>query len=159
MQSAPDEGSAFTVTLPLEAVLGTVHPAGPDLAEVGRPERGAAVVGARLARGDSVPGFGHQIYPDGDPRGARLLEVALRIGGKSKGVRILVSVVNAMELVARERPTIDVGLVALSAALGLPRGAPLAIFASGRVAGWIAHALEQRAAGFILRPRARYVGP
>ena len=126
--------------------------------EVGRPERGAAVVGARLARGDSVPGFGHQVYPDGDPRGAYLLEVAQRIGSKSRGVRILVSVVNAMELVARERPTIDVGLVALSAALGLPRGAPLAIFASGRFAGWIAHALEQRAAGFILRPRARYVG-
>ena len=129
------------------------------VAEVGRPERGAAVVGERLARGDSVPGFGHQVYPDGDPRGARLLEVALRIGGKSRGVRILVSVVNAMALVARERPTIDVGLVALTAALGLPRGAPLAIFASGRVAGWIAHALEQRAAGFVLRPRARYVGP
>jgi citrate synthase len=128
------------------------------VAEVGRPERGAAVVGERLARGDSVPGFGHPMYPDGDPRGAHLLEVALRLGGRSRAVRIVISVVNAMELVARERPTIDVGLVALSAALGLPRGSPLAIFASGRVAGWIAHALEQRAAGFILRPRARYVG-
>jgi citrate synthase len=128
------------------------------VAEVARPERGAAAVGERLSRGESVPGFGHPVYPEGDPRGARLLEVAQRIGGKSRGVRILVSVVNAMELVARERPTIDVGLVAISAALGLPRGAPLAIFACGRVAGWIAHALEQRAAGFILRPRARYVG-
>jgi citrate synthase len=128
------------------------------VAEVARPERAAAAVGERLARGDSVPGFGHPVYPEGDPRGARLLEVVQRIGGKSRGVRILTSVVNAMELVARERPTVDIGLVALSAALGLPRGAPLAIFACGRVAGWIAHALEQRAAGFILRPRARYVG-
>jgi citrate synthase len=33
------------------------------------------------------------------------------------------------------------------------------MFAVGRSAGWIAHALEQRAAGFLLRPRARYVGP
>lgn len=128
------------------------------VAEVGRPERAAAAVGERLARGDSVPGFGHPGYPEGDPRGARLLEVAGRIGGKSRGVRVLVSVVNAMELVARERPTVDAGLVALTAALGLPRGAPLAMFACGRVAGWIAHALEQRAAGFILRPRARYIG-
>jgi citrate synthase len=148
----------------LGAASGSLHGAATArvealVAEVGRPERGAAVVGERLGRGDSVAGFGHQIYPDGDPRGARLLEIAQRIGAKSRGVRILVSVVNAMELVARERPTIDVGLVALSAALGLPRGAPLAIFASGRVAGWIAHALEQRAAGFILRPRARYIGP
>jgi citrate synthase len=148
----------------LAALSGRLHGAATArvealVAEVGRPERGPAVVGERLARGDAVPGFGHPIYPGGDPRGARLLEVAQRLSGKSRGVRILVSVVNAMELVARERPTIDVGLVALSAALGLPRGAPLAIFAAGRVAGWIAHALEQRGAGFVLRPRARYIGP
>jgi citrate synthase len=147
----------------LAALSGPLHGAATArvealVAEVGRPERAAAVVGERLGRGDSVPGFGHPLYPEGDPRGARLLEVAQRIGGKSRAVRILVSVVNAMALVARERPTIDVGLVALAGALGLPRGAPLAIFASGRVAGWIAHALEQRAAGFILRPRARYIG-
>jgi citrate synthase len=148
----------------LAAASGSLHGAATArveafVAEVARPERAAAAVGERLARGDSVPGFGHPGYPEGDPRGARLLEVASRIGSKSRGVRILTSVVNAMELVARERPTVDVGLVALSAALGLPRGAPLAIFACGRVAGWIAHALEQRAAGFILRPRARYIGP
>lgn len=148
----------------LAAASGSLHGAATArveafVAEVARPERAAAAVGERLSRGDSVPGFGHPGYPEGDPRGARLLEVASRIGGKSRGVRILTSVVNAMELVARERPTVDVGLVALSAALGLPRGAPLAIFACGRVAGWIAHALEQRAAGFILRPRARYIGP
>lgn len=148
----------------LGAASGSLHGAATArvealVAEVGRPERGAAVVGGRLARGESVPGFGHQVYPDGDPRGARLMEVALRVSAKSRGVRILVSVANAMELVARERPTIDLGLVALSSALGLPRGAPLAIFACGRLAGWIAHALEQRAAGFILRPRARYTGP
>ena len=147
----------------LAAASGSLHGAATArveafVAEVARPERAAAAVGERLARGDSVPGFGHPGYPDGDPRGARLLEVAQKIGGKARGVRILTSVVNAMELVARERPTVDVGLVALSAALGLPRGAPLAIFACGRVAGWIAHALEQRAAGFILRPRARYIG-
>ncbi|MCU0685546.1 MAG: MerR family transcriptional regulator [Polyangiaceae bacterium] len=128
------------------------------VAEVERPERGAAVVGERLLQGGSVPGFGHPLYRDGDPRGARLLEAALRLGSKSRAVRVLVSVIDAMALVARERPTVDVGLVALSAALGLPRGAPLAIFACGRAAGWIAHALEQRAAGFVLRPRARYVG-
>jgi citrate synthase len=147
----------------LAAASGSLHGAASArveafVAEVARPERAAAVVGERLARGESVPGFGHPGYPEGDPRGARLIEVAQRIGGRSRNVRVLVSVVNAMELAARERPTVDAGLVALSAALGLPRGAPLAIFACGRVAGWIAHALEQRAAGFILRPRARYVG-
>jgi citrate synthase len=63
-----------------------------------------------------------------------------------------------MDLVSRELPTVDVGLVALAAALGLRRGTPLCIFASGRLGGLIAHALEQKEAGFMLRPRARYVG-
>jgi len=40
----------------------------------------------------------------------------------------------------------------------LPRGATLAIFACGRIAGLIAHTLEQRAAAFILA-RARDFGP
>jgi citrate synthase len=71
----------------------------------------------------------------------------------------VVALIEAMREAGREAPTLDVGLVALAAALRLPAGSAPAIFAIGRTAGLIAHALEQRAAGFILRPRARYVGP
>ena len=39
----------------------------------------------------------------------------------------------------------------------LPDAAPLAIFATGRAAGWIAHALEQQRDGRLIRPRASYV--
>jgi citrate synthase len=42
--------------------------------------------------------------------------------------------------------------------LGLPAGAAAALFAVGRAAGWVAHVLEQREQGHVLRPRARYVG-
>ena len=48
------------------------------------------------------------------------------------------------------------GLVAISGALGLPRGGPVGLFALGRSAGWVAHALEQYEAGYLVRPRARY---
>lgn len=129
------------------------------VAEVARPERAASAVRSRLERGEALPGFGHPLYPDGDPRGARLIEVALALPGRSRGLRTLAAIVDTMDLVARERPTLDVGLVAVSLALGLPPGAPLALFATARTAGWIAHALEQRGGGHILRPRARYVGP
>jgi citrate synthase len=54
--------------------------------------------------------------------------------------------------------TLDIGLVAVAEALGLPAGSALAFFALGRLAGWVAHVLEQRRAGVLLRPRARYVG-
>jgi len=58
-----------------------------------------------------------------------------------------------------ERPNLDYGLVTLAQALGLPAGAPMALFAVGRSAGWIAHVLEQIADGRLIRPRARYIGP
>lgn len=53
-------------------------------------------------------------------------------------------------------PTLDYGLVALCRALGWPPGSASWVFAAGRSAGWIAHALEQRASGVLLRPRAAY---
>jgi citrate synthase len=33
------------------------------------------------------------------------------------------------------------------------------VFALARVAGWIAHALEQQKTGRMIRPTSRYVGP
>lgn len=162
---AASAGASTTaaVSAALAALSGPLHGAATArvealVAEVDRPERAAAVVAARIDRGDSVPGFGHPLYPKGDPRGTRLLDLAGRLGARQRSVRVLSSVVAAMDLVSREAPTVDVGLVALAGALGLRRGAPLAIFAAGRVAGWIAHVLEQKEAGFMLRPRARYVG-
>jgi citrate synthase len=56
-------------------------------------------------------------------------------------------------------PTIDVALAVLERAYALPRGSALAIFAIGRSVGWIAHAIEQRQSGQLIRPRARYIGP
>jgi citrate synthase len=44
-------------------------------------------------------------------------------------------------------------------ALGIPPDFCTSIFAVGRVAGWIAHVLEQFADNRLIRPRADYVGP
>jgi citrate synthase len=57
------------------------------------------------------------------------------------------------------RPNIDIALVALERSLRPPPGSALAIFAAGRTAGWIAHALEQKQDGRLIRPRASYAGP
>jgi len=57
-------------------------------------------------------------------------------------------------------PNVDLALAALSLAARLPADAGVAVFAIGRLVGWIAHALdeyEQRP--LRLRPRGRYVGP
>ncbi len=123
------------------------------------PRSAAAAVAARLERGDRVPGFGHPLYPAGDPRGAHLLGLAGKLAPRAHGVRTLLAVRSAMALRVREHPTLDLGLVALAHALDLRAGSALALFACGRLAGHVAHVLEQRSAGYVLRPRARYVGP
>jgi citrate synthase len=110
-----------------------------------------AAVQARLAEDRLIPGFGHNLYPDGDPRATALLE---RFEPPAELSR-LQGAVGAMTGLA---PNVDFALVALSRALRLPDDAPFALFAVARCAGWIAHAIEQGQGGGVIRPRARYVG-
>jgi len=44
-------------------------------------------------------------------------------------------------------------------AVGVPRTLFSAMFAAGRVAGWLSHVAEQRATGRLIRPASKYVGP
>lgn len=127
--------------------------------EVARARGGATVVHERLRRGESLPGFGHRLYPEGDPRTPPLLDAAQALGGRRPGVRHLLSLVAAVRAAGHPPPSVETGLVALTLALGLPPGSATCLFAVGRCAGWVAHALEQRASPLVLRPRARYVGP
>ncbi len=106
---------------------------------------------ARLARGEQLPGFGHRLYPGGDPRAADLLAA---LGPHEQWDKLIA----AGEELTGQRAMIDVAMVALEHRLGLPLGAAMSLFAAGRVAGWIAHALEQRKDQPLIRPRARYVG-
>jgi citrate synthase len=50
-------------------------------------------------------------------------------------------------------------VVAETDVLGIPRSLFSAVFAAGRVAGWLAHVAEERAVDRLIRPRQRYVGP
>jgi len=109
----------------------------------------------RLRRGETIDGFGHRLYPDGDPR-ARLL---LSMLPPSKELTFLRSFASAASQVLGEAPNLDFALVSVERVLSLPRGSALALFAIGRTIGWVAHAIEQYATNTIIRPRARYVGP
>jgi citrate synthase len=129
------------------------------LDRIGSKERARAYVNERLRRGEAIPGFGHRLYPQGDPRAPLLLDVARGLGRRTPRLETLLALLRAMQESGQEPPTLDFGLAAVTLALNLPRGAPIVVFAIGRTAGWIAHAVEQRESGQELRPRARYVGP
>jgi citrate synthase len=129
------------------------------VAEIGEPEAAERVVHERQRRGEAVEGFGHPLYPDGDPRGAALLELARSLTPATTPVRTCLALIDAMESGGAGGASIDVGLVALGLALELPRGAAVGLFAISRCVGWVAHVLEQYEAGYLVRPRARYLGP
>jgi len=114
-----------------------------------RPE---AVVRQHLSGGQSVPGFGHALYPEGDARARALLAAILPLRPAWGGwIRQIVALTG-------QHPNVDLGLVALRRHLGLPAGAAFGLFALGRSVGWIAHGLEQRGDPHLIRPRAVYTG-
>jgi citrate synthase len=119
--------------------------------EAGRVGAGPAVA-ARLAQGLPIPGFGHPLYPSGDPRARALLE-AFTPPPAFEAVR------RAAEAQTGEIANVDYALTALTVALSLPENSAFLMFAIGRCAGWLAHALEQLQTGRPIRPRARYIGP
>ena len=109
----------------------------------------ARALSERLARGEALPGFGHRLYPEGDPRCRALLSAF-------PPPPPWPALIEAVARLTGELPTVDVGLAMLETALPLPPGGGLALFAVGRTVGWIAHALEQRAENRLIRPRADY---
>ena len=129
------------------------------VAETGRPERARSTLLARMRRGEALPGFGHRLYPAGDPRGPFLLSLALRQGRPTRPLATLQALVTEAARLDLGVPNLDVGLLAVAHALRLQPWAGQVLFCVGRSAGWIAHVAEQRSSGELLRPRARYVGP
>jgi citrate synthase len=121
-----------------------------------RPLRGA--VAERVRRGERIDGFGHPLYPAGDPRAGALLEDLGACCGNSAELRFVLEVADAARTATGDEPNLDFALTAVAHVLRLPPQAPLMLFAIGRTIGWIGHALEQYGTAQLIRPRAKYVG-
>jgi citrate synthase len=160
----------------LAVVSGTLH-GGASLGiealldEIDRPDRAArvgqaqlrdravGVVGARLRRGERLRGFGHRLYPDGDPRAGVLLDRLRTVAAGSPRLAAVEALLAAAARRGLPEPNVDLALAALAHVTAMTRGAGEAIFAVARTAGWIAHALEEYARDTPVRPRAVYTGP
>lgn len=112
----------------------------------------------RWRRGDELPGFHHVLYPDGDPRGAEVLAMLRHHHRGQARMDHVEALVDAAAQTSGRLPNIDGMLAAICYVHRLPATSALVMFAAGRLAGWLAHAQEQQAAGRLIRPRAHYVG-
>lgn len=112
----------------------------------------------RLRRGEDIPGFGHKLYPMGDPRATLLLALLQEYYPDSPRLSVIQAAVAVAQEFISELPGIDFALVAAAQVMELPKGSALGLFALGRTVGWIGHAIEQYSEDRIIRPRARYTG-
>ncbi|WP_436971983.1 citrate/2-methylcitrate synthase [Paraburkholderia fungorum] len=108
--------------------------------------------------GPGLSGFGHPLYPDGDPRARLLLDMLADCAPARSPMGEVTKLARAVHDTTGAEPTVDYALAAIERVLGLPTGAAFTLFAVGRVVGWIAHAMEQARDGRLIRPRARYIG-
>jgi citrate synthase len=159
----------------LSALKGPLHGGAPGpvldmLDAIGRPEAAEAWLEAALDRGDRLMGFGHRIYRVRDPRADALKSAVRRLSrsGSDRDGRLALAEsieIAALNILARRKPdrplktNVEFYTALLLEALGFPRESFTAVFAMGRIGGWIAHAREQALSGRLIRPQSRYIGP
>lgn len=125
-----------------------------DVAEHGVDD---AVAGA-MHRHGRVPGFGHRLYPDGDPRATSIIE-RLRSAVDDRHLAAYDALVDRIGPL-HGHANCDLALAAFVTSTRMDPTAGELIFTVARIAGWLAHAIEEYAeAPLRYRPRATYVGP
>ncbi|MCB9662234.1 MAG: citrate synthase [Polyangiales bacterium] len=118
----------------------------------------------RLARKDKIMGFGHREYSVKDPRATILQGLATRLFaeyGNTPVYAVAVELEKQMEeLVGRKGiyPNVDFYSGIVYEKLGIPVDLFTPVFAISRVAGWLAHLLEQLEDNRIYRPSQVWVG-
>jgi len=143
-------------------VLGSSEAAGQFYAEIAKRASGRASPESAIAEvvreyreaKRAIPGYGHPLHKGGDPRAARLFEVATEAGVAGRHIQIATTVERLLpELVGRPLAlNVSGAIPSVLLDAGYPllalKGVPLL----ARTAGLIAHLLEeqQRAIGFVM---------
>jgi citrate synthase len=152
------------VSAALGTLEGPLHGAASGLAHrmlTDALDRGAGpVVAEHLRAGRRLPGLGHRLYRETDPRAQVLFGLLAEV---PEAEPVLAAAHAVTETAATHLPlpaNIDLALATLSVATGMPPEAGETIFAVARTAGWIAHALEEYDERALrVRVTGRYEGP
>lgn len=151
------------------ALSGPLHGGAPGRAldaldAIGEPARAADYVRGEVAAGRRIMGFGHAVYRTRDPRSALLRDIAEGLGGElvERAIAVEVEILATLAELKPGRPlpsNVEFYAGVVMATVGLPRSMFTPTFAVSRTVGWCTHAVEEAAAGKIIRPSSRYVGP
>jgi citrate synthase len=137
----------------LSALGGPLHGGASEAARALLREADVAdAIERRLAEEQRIPGFGHRVYRVRDPRADHLL-------GRLEETPALTAAIETMRRRTQLLPNVDLTLAALAEAHDMIPNATELVFAVARVAGWLAHAIEEYEHRLRFRPRAAYVGP
>ncbi len=136
------------------------------LDEIQDPEAAKAYVLEKIAKKEKIMGFGHRVYMTQDPRTIIFKEIAKQLA-ESKGYvqwyRTAENIENTLFMEFMEKrgkplyPNVDFYSGVVYKYLEIPPRLATAVFAAGRISGWIAHCMEQYADNRVIRPRAKYV--
>jgi citrate synthase len=111
----------------------------------------------RLQEGEPIYGFGSRVYPKGDPRASALLRWISQVDPHDPEFKRLETAIQVATDATDQLPDLVTPLTFVTHKLGLrERGGSL--FRLARMAGWVAHAVEQYHTQDLVRPRTNYVG-
>jgi citrate synthase len=134
--------------------------------EIGSPDKVKSFLDNELERAHKIMGMGHRIYKATDPRAVVMQDFLEQLSRRKEDYRYL-EVLKELERDFRSRmeekgkplyPNVDFFSGAVYALLGVPTILFTPIFAVARVAGWLAHILEQRRDNRLYRPASLYTG-
>ncbi|MBI5887636.1 MAG: citrate synthase [Deltaproteobacteria bacterium] len=135
------------------------------IGEIGSKENVQPYIEGKLARKEKIMGVGHRVYRTGDPRGAVLKTYIKKLCETGNVDKKTIDISEEIERVVGEKlaqkklhPNVDFHSGIVFDAICIPIDLYTPVFAMGRVAGWLAHWMEQLKTNRIYRPTQKYTG-
>ncbi|MBI2399993.1 MAG: citrate synthase [Deltaproteobacteria bacterium] len=133
--------------------------------EIGTKENVRGYIEGKLEKKEKIMGVGHRVYKTVDPRG-EVLKRYISLLAEHDGIdKKTLEISRELEKIVHEKlsarglhPNIDFYSGIVFRSIGIPTELFTPIFAMGRVAGWLAHWMEQLKSNRIYRPEQKYTG-
>jgi citrate synthase len=130
--------------------------------EISNKSRVRETVERMLKAKRTIPGFGHRVYKVKDPRAVELKKILtelVKAGADPTHFEIATELEEVVQRRKKLEPNLDLYLAPLYQMLGIPQELFAPLFGCSRIAGWVAHVIEQHLDNRLIRPLEEYIGP